>query len=165
MAEQEHSEKKSRLSRKRLIIGIVALVFGVGCLVVGFLNRDRHFQLNESDYGNTGFVDIDGAKYEEMIKNKESFMVFVDMTGCITADGLRERTKKFSEEHNVRFYRIMWPEAKEVSIRDFLKYYPSVILINKGTVASYLRTDSDEDSDRYNSYEALSEWILKYIKF
>ena len=104
-------------------------------------------------------VELSGVRYEELVRNGGSFVVFVDQSGCTTAERLRGYVADYAREIGARVYRMMFSEVKETSLHDFVKYYPSVVVVSRGRVAGYLRADSDEDADYYNDYEAFVRWI------
>ena len=108
-------------------------------------------------------AELDGASYEELVQNGGSFVVFVDQGGCTTADRLRGYVENYANNMGVRVYRMMFAEAREASIHDYVKYYPSVVIVSKGRVVGYLRADSDDDADYYNDYEAFREWMGRYL--
>ena len=46
-----------------------------------------------------------------------------------------------------------------------VKYVPSVAIIKNGTVVDFLDANSDEDTSKFNSAEALQGWLKDYIIF
>ena len=58
----------------------------------------------------------------------------------------------------------MFSEMKETSLHDFVKYYPSVVIVGEGKVRVFLRADSDEDADKYNDFEVLKSWLNDQIQ-
>ena len=60
-------------------------------------------------------------------------------------------------------YRMMFAEVKESSLHDQVKYYPSVVVVDKGRVRVWLRADSDEDAEMYNNYDVFNDWMGRYI--
>ena len=55
-------------------------------------------------------------------------------------------------------------EKKDTSIYETVKYFPSVIIYDKGKIVKYLRFDSDEDKDFYRSYDGFSKWFKANVK-
>lgn len=107
----------------------------------------------------SNFLELSGELYAELIEEKKSFVVFVDQSGCTTADRLREYVKQYAKEHGFRVYRMMFSVTMETSLHESVKFYPSVALISEGKVAAWLRADADEDADAYNNYDAFSKWM------
>jgi hypothetical protein len=78
---------------------------------------------------------------------------------------MRERMANFPDNMQFKYYQFMWSEAKESSLREYVAFVPSVAVIRDGEVVAWLRADSDEDTEYFNSAEALQSWIAKYVAF
>lgn len=163
------SAKLARLKAWQLVLLLVIVIGGV-VLFVGAVSGwfgsskvvlDAEYYCGE-DCDNE-MMELSGAEYEELIKEGKSFVVFVDQSGCTTADRLRGYVTDYAREAGVRVYRMMFSEARETSLHDYVKYYPSVVVVSHGRVAGYLRADSDEDADYYNDYEAFRGWARRYL--
>ena len=139
-----------------LFVGATSGWFGGGKVVL-----DTEYYCGESCNGE--MMELTGMEYEELVRDGGSFVVFVDQSGCTTADRLREYVSDYVLEMGVKAYRMMFSEVKETSLHDFVKYYPSVVVVSKGRVAGYLRADSDEDVDIYNDYGAFRKWMGRYL--
>ena len=157
-----------KFDKKRLILvisGAALLIIGLIGLLVTFLTRDKKFPLDSDQFGSSEFIDISGEDYEKLLSEKKSFLVFVDQEGCITARGLEERLGQISREKNLKIYHIMFSDARNTSMHENVKHYPSVVIIDKGKMAAWLKADADEDKERYNSLEDLEQWLNNYIKW
>ena len=89
--------------------------------------------------------------------------MFVDQNGCTTADRLREYMIQYAKGNDIAVYRMMFSEVKESSLHEYVKYYPSVVLVDKGMPRWYLRADSDEDVDMYNNYDLFRDWMNRHL--
>ena len=87
----------------------------------------------------------------------------MDQNGCETADTVREFVKDWATEKKVKVLRIMFSKMKETSLHEYVKYYPSVVVISEGRPIGYLRADNNEDAEMYNNYEVFKGWIEKYF--
>lgn len=164
--------KKSLAKLKiwQLILGLFLVIGGSTLFIVGVSGSfgdqravlDPEYECVKCKFEYTELLP-DG--YEELIKEKKSFVVVVDQGGCKTADKLREFVKEFAEKNKIKVYKMMFEDMKKTSLHDSVKYYPSVAVISRGKVIGWLRADADEDSDAYNKYEAFEAWANKYIKF
>ena len=76
-----------------------------------------------------------------------------------------EYMNNYMKERGMMAYRFMFSEARESSLHDFVKYYPSVAIVDKGVVKFFLRADSDEDTDEYNDYETFKGWMDGHLQF
>ena len=121
--------------------------------------------LGEDSYGSSEFISISGEDYEAKIKNGDTFLLFVDAAGCITADHIRSFATEISEAKNLHFYHIMWPEARSTSLHDSVKYYPSVVIVDGGKILDFLKADSDDHVEYYQNVGALRSWLDKYVEW
>lgn len=156
-----------KLSRNRLALiltGSVLIIIGIVGLIFSVLNHQK-FPLDTDQFGSAEFIDINKEEYNQLITDQKSFLVFVDQTGCITAEGLKKIATEISQEKNVKIYHIMFAEARETSLHDSVKYYPSFIIVNHGSVVSWLKADADEDVERYKNKDALEIWLNQYISW
>lgn len=160
------STKKKQRNIIWLVLTLVVVVAG-GVLFVGAVSGwfGEQKVVLDAEYYNTqsGFTDLTAQEYEELVGAKKSFVVFVDQDGCTTADRLREYVGRYMEEAGVSVYRMMFAEVKESSLHEFVKYYPSVVIVSRGQVVAYLRADSDDDAKVYNNYEDLEEWMKRFL--
>ena len=109
------------------------------------------------------YMELEVEEYEELVQAGKSFVVLVDQGGCKTADRLREFVADYAKGTGMKVYRMMFAEVKESSLHEYVKYYPSVVIVSKGQVIGYLRADSDEDAEMYNDYDAFTKWIKRYL--
>ncbi len=109
-------------------------------------------------------MELSKEEYEELVQSGKSFVVFVDQDGCTTADRLRGYSQDYAREAGIKVYRIKFADIKEISLHDYVRYYPSVAIISRGGVRAFLRADSDEDAIYYNNYDAFAEWMNSIIK-
>ena len=160
------AEKKKQGGVLGLIVALIVVLLG-GVLFMGATSGwfDNPKVVLDSEYygGNAEFIDLSASEYEGLIEAKKSFAIFVDQSGCTTADKLRGYVQDYMKETGTVFYKMMFEQAKESSLHEYVKYYPSVVVVNKGKVAGYLRADSDEDAAAYNNYDDFKVWIGKYL--
>lgn len=110
------------------------------------------------------FMDLSIEGYEGLTDNKKTFVVFVDQGGCTTADRLRGYVREWAINGGVKVYRMMFSEIKETSLYNFVKYYPSTVVVSKGRIVAWLKADADEDAAAYNGQDDFAVWIEKYVK-
>lgn len=158
------AEKKKQKNVFGLLVALVVVLLG-GVLFVGAVSGwfsnvavvlDTEYYCDENC--NSEMMELSGAEYERLIAEKKSFVVFIDQGGCTTADRLKGYMKDYAMEAGVKVYRMMFADARETSLHEYVKYYPSVAVVSKGKVVAWLRADSDEDADYYNDYEAFKKW-------
>ena len=152
-----------------LIIGLVMIVSGSTLLMLA-LGGTFDSPLTELDpeyYCENAceeeFTELSKEDYEDLIKKKKSFVVFVDQIGCDTADKLRKFTADYFPENKIRVYKMMFSVLKETTLHEKVKYYPSFVVIRKGTIRTFLRADSDEDAEAFNQYGSFIDWVKQRI--
>lgn len=163
------AEKKKQLSVLGLIVALVVVMFGsllfVGAVAGWFddpkVTLDAEYICEGECSGE--FMELSAADYDKLVAERKSFVVFVDQNGCTTADRLRGYVRDFATSHGVRVYRMMFNDLKETSLHSEVKYYPSVVVVDKGAVRAYLRADSDEDAEMYNDYGVFEGWMGRYF--
>ena len=156
-----------KLSKNRkfvVILGAVFLVIGAVGLIITALSNQK-FSLDSDQLGSTEYIDITGEEYEKLLHEKKSFLVFVDQSGCITAEGLRKNLEEIQKERNFKVYRIMFSDARETSMSEYVKFYPSLVIVGQGEIKSWLKADADEDTERYKTKVDLEDWLNKYIRW
>ena len=159
------AEKKKQRNVLSLVVALVVVLLG-GVLFVGMVSgwfSSGMVVLDEEYYCGDScddeMIELSGAEYEQLVADGKSFVVFIDQSGCTTADRLKGYMKDYALEAGVKVYRMMFADARETSLHEYVKYYPSVVVVSKGKVVAWLRADSDEDADYYNDYEAFRGWI------
>lgn len=159
-------KKKRQIGIVGLLVSLLVVVVG-SVLFVGAVSgwfSEAKVELDAEYFADIdGFLEIDAEKYDEMINAKKSFIVFVDQNGCNTADRLREYVLRYAKDKGITISRIMFADMKESLLHNSVKYYPSVAIIEKGDVRTYLRADSDEDAVIYNDYEEFKTWMEKSL--
>jgi uncharacterized protein YciU (UPF0263 family) len=164
---QKKTEQKKQMGAMGLVIALVVVLTG-GVLFVGAVSGwfdDRKVSISPEYYNSekAGLVDMSKDDYNKMISEKKSFVLFVDQSGCTTADRLKGYVEDWAEEKGVEVGKMMFSEVKELPLYENVKYYPSVVLISHGKPVAWLRADADEDADAYNEYDAFLTWINTYL--
>lgn len=147
---------------------IIIFALGVVCFLVGLVglivsSLTARFSLDEEEYSSSEFVDIDASSYASLVENKKNFLLLVDQSGCITAEGLKNITSDLMKENGFRVHRIMYGEMRETSLYGEVKYYPSFVIFREGQPIAWLKADADEDTIRYKDKNALLSWLETYI--
>ncbi len=163
----EAVEKNKQKNVLGLIVGLIVVLMAsilfMGA-VSGWFNDgkvmlDREYVCD----GECEMMEMTADLYEELIKKKGSFVVFVDQSGCTTADKLRGFVQNWADENKVKIYKMMFSDARDTSLHNSVKYYPSVAVISNGVPVAWLRADENEDSDAYNDEGAFTEWINRFF--
>ena len=69
----------------------------------------------------------------------------------------------FVKTEKIDFFTISFNEIDKTSIAKHVKYYPTVVIFNKGKITAYLDAESDNDLYYYESIAGFKEWFSKYV--
>ena len=162
------AEKKKQLGVLWLIIALVVVLIG-SVVFVGAVSGwfdDTRVTVDEEykcESNCDEMMELSRDDYEKLVDEKKSFVVFIDQGGCTTADRMRGFVGDWTKEAGIRVYKMMFGDMKESGLQEYVKYYPSVVLVSHGRVVAWLRADSDEDADMYNDYNVFKAWMEKYV--
>lgn len=155
-------------SKRKIIISVTCLGIAACAVVVTAIimnGGSQQFKLDNEYYAASESIDIDKEAYEKLVSEKKSFVVLIDKPGCTTTAKMRENMANFPYDTQFKYYRMMWNEVKKSSLHDKVKFTPSVAIVKSGEVYKWLQADKDEDTEYFNSGDALRDWIRKYILF
>lgn len=154
----------SKSSIIKIIITVISFATIIGAAIVTFnLANNLPVTLDQQYYDDAKIIDINSEEYEKLIADKKSFVIMVDNAGCTTTEKMREIMKNLPQKFT--YYRILWPDAKETNLKDYIKYFPSVVVIESGNIKYYLRADLDSDAKYYNDADALESWLNSKVNF
>lgn len=146
-----------------LIAALSAIILG---LLVGLAVRfwGGKFEFEPDLYGQAELIEIDAAKYNELVAAKESFGLLVYQPLCTASYEFTQIVTAVSEAKQVSFYQIPFSQLKETALSEVVKYYPSFVLIKDGGVVDALDAESDEDTSIYKEQDAFMEWLTEYVR-
>lgn len=125
---------------------------------------EKKFSLNENYYDKVGFTEIEKEDYNELIKNKESFGIFIYQPLCTTSYNFNKVVTKFMNMYNVSFYKMSFANLKETNLKSKIKYYPSFAIFKDGKLVDYLNANGEEDTNKYKSVDYFASWFSSYVK-
>lgn len=153
--------------KKKVLIGFFFILFCVVVCVLlsfSFVKKEQSFFLEEKYYGNSEMTELTLDELNHLIEEKESFALFVYQPMCMTSADFEIVLKEFLEEKQIRILKIAFLTIKEEQDFQFVKYYPSFILYNKGKKIDFLEADKNEDVNCFTSKEGFSNWFTQYVK-
>ena len=148
---------------KKIIMVIVFIILiPLSLLFITNLTKQK-FTL-ESKYYNTGkFIDINGANLNELLNNKENFILFTYNNFCTFKVSCDEIFNESIKELNITILKIPFDEFKTTYLYNEVNYAPSVILIKEGKIIKYLNPEKHEDVPKYQDKKEFTSWIKEYI--
>ena len=141
---------------KKIIILILVSILLVGC--------NGKIKLEDKYYKKSEFIDVDHSKVNDLIKSKESFVVFIYQPMCTMSSEFEELLDEYMDIRKISIYKMSFSDMKKTSLKDTVRFYPSFIIFKDGEVVDFLDADSDEDTNRYKILKAFKEWIESYIE-
>lgn len=148
---------------KKIIMVIVFIILiPLSLLFITNLTKQK-FTL-ESKYYNTGkFIDINGANLNELLNNKENFILFTYNNFCTFKVSCDEIFNESIKELNITILKIPFDEFKTTYLYNKVNYAPSVILIKEGKIIKYLNPEKNDDLSKYQDKKEFTSWIKEYI--
>ncbi len=152
--------------KKRTIICLsILFVLIITTVIILITNKkEKQFYLEDNYYGTNKITEVQMEELNQLIKNKESFVVFVYQPMCITSSDFESVLNDFLEEEQISIYKIAFSNIKDTVIGKRVRYYPSFIIYHKGKIVDFLEADKNEDVNYYTSKEEFGNWFTKYIK-
>lgn len=143
---------------KRIILLVLVILSMTGCT-----KENSKFYLNDEYYNAGKLVDIDSKELTNMLKSNDSFILFTYNPYCNFKVSCENVVENFSKNNNITIFKIPFEEFKNTKLYNTIKYAPSIILINKGKIETYLDPNKNEDSIKYQEEKALKDYIEMYI--
>ena len=141
---------------KKIIVLILVSILLVGC--------NGKIKLEDKYYKRSEFIDVDHSKVNDLIKSKESFVVFIYQPMCTMSSEFEELLDEYMDIRKISIYKMSFSDMKKTSLKDTVRFYPSFIIFKDGEVVDFLDADSNEDTNRYKILKAFKEWIESYVE-
>lgn len=141
---------------KKILIIFLFIVMLTGC---GKKDITEKFYLTEKYYNDGSFIEI---KNVENIK-KESYLLYTYNNYCSLQIPCEEIFKSAMEEYKIDMLSIPFDDFKSTYLYEEVKYAPSIVIVKKGKIVTYLDANSDSDLDKYQDLEAFKKWLETYI--
>lgn len=121
------------------------------------------FDLKDEYYKESKIIDLDKKELEQMIDDKESFVVYIYLPGCSSCAEFKEVLEEFQKDNKLVIYSTQIKIAHEIGLKEKIPYAPSFAVYKEGELISYLDAMSDDDLGYYKTSEQFKEWLTKYI--
>ena len=143
------------------IIAVVIVAIGAASFGVYKYFDNKPFRLEDKYYENMSIVDINAEKYNKLVDNKESFILYMYLDGCTTCAAFKPIATEFVLKNKITVYRIEYKELAKTDLK--IDYAPSFALIKKGKLKAYLDAESQKDVVYYKDVNKLQSWVEKYV--
>lgn len=140
---------------KKYILIFITIILLTGC-------SNNTIYLEDNLYNNNEFISIDSTSINNKLDT--TYLLYTYNNYCSMKIPCENIFKSVMEEYNISMYSISYKDFKDTYLHDTVKYAPSVIIVDKGEIISYLDPNSDEDYDRYQDTNSFTKWLKKYIQ-
>ena len=140
---------------KKYILIFITIIILTGC-------SNNTIYLEDNLYNNNEFISIDSTSINNKLDT--TYLLYTYNNYCSMKIPCENIFKSVMEEYNISMYSISYKDFKDTYLHDTVKYAPSVIIVDKGKIISYLDPNSDEDYDRYQDTNSFTKWLKKYIQ-
>lgn len=140
--------------KKKLLL-IVGILLITGCKE----KQIEKFYLNNKYYNEGKFI---RAENIENLK-KDSYVLYTYNNYCTFDKPCEDIFKTYMEKYKIDFVSIPFEKFKKTSLYNEVRFGPSIIIIKKGKIITYLDANKNEDLKRYQDSKKFEEWINTYI--
>lgn len=150
--------------KKKVGIVIFLLLILIGGIILFRPNNSNleRIYLTEKYYTEEAqFTEITKNQLEEL--QEENYILYIYNSYCkfpVSCDSIFE---KFMKNYQISFLSLPFAEFRETSFYPEVKYAPSLIIIEKGKIISYLDANLDDDIEKYQNVDKLKAWLEQYI--
>ena len=152
----------NKINKKYLIIVPILMLISA-TLIILKNEKTPQFYLEDKYYEESKFIDTNAENLNELIKNKESFVLFIYQPACVTSSNFEKVLNEFLKENTVQIYKIAFSNIKQTNLSENIKYYPSFAIFNKGNMVDYLDANRDDDLKYYETKEEFKNWFTNYV--
>lgn len=150
------------MNKKVLFVIIPLLLIGIITFVL-MNNKSEKFSLEDKYYGTGEFIDVSNSELENIIKDKENFLLYTYNNYCslpIPCDSIFGSVMK---EYGFNILQIKFSDFKETNLYKKVKLAPSVLIFKDGKLIEFLDAESDNDLKKYQDKEEFKNWLNNYI--
>ena len=108
-------------------------------------------------------IELSTETYEEIIDNKESFVIFIYQPMCVTSNNFESVINEFMKKNNISIYKMKYSFMLETNLKDYINYYPSFAIIKNGKLVDHLDANSNEDINMFKNLNDFTNWFEKYV--
>ena len=146
---------------KKYLSAILIICLMITCIACN--KKVEPFDLKDEYYKESKIIDLDKKELEQMIDDKESFVVYIYLPGCSSCAEFKEVLEEFQKDNKLVIYSTQIKIAHEIGLKEKIPYAPSFAVYKEGKLISYLDAMSDDDLGYYKTSEQFKEWLTKYI--
>lgn len=142
--------------KKSLVISLILAIFVTGC-------KTKTFTLEDKYYEESGMMQINTTGFDDLIKNKESFAIFIYEPSCVTSSDFNNVLTEFTEKYNINIYKLSFQEMKNTDLSKYITFCPSFAIYKQGKLIDYLDAEDNNDTEKFKSLDSFSNWFFSYV--
>lgn len=142
---------------KKIIAAAILII-----LSVLYVTNNHKVYLTEKYYKKGNYIEVNSEKIESL--KKETYILYTYNSYCNLKIPCETIFKKTMEKYKIDFLSTPFAEFKKTSFYKKVNYAPSVLIVSKGKIISYLDANKDSDLEKYQDEKAFEKWLQKYIK-
>lgn len=150
-------------NKKSIIIVIVIIISIIILTFLGYICKKEKFYL-EDNYYTYDMKKVSYSDINKLEKEKKSFVLFTYNLYCSLKIPCDKIFEEYAKNKNITILTIPFDKFKKTEYYKTVKYAPSVIIINKGRIITYLDAEKDKDIKLYQDTNKFGNLIEKYIK-
>ena len=161
-------KKRNKKKKDNTLLIVFILIVLLGGIIYLIKNCDKKeeveinkFYIEEKYYNEGKYIKIKSDDYNNI--KDESYVLFIYNNFCTMKVPCEYIFEKVMKKYKIDFLSMGIDDFKKIELYNEVKYAPSIIIVNKGNIVTYLDAESDADSIKYHNEEEFEKWIDKYI--
>lgn len=151
------------MNKKVIFVIIPLLLIGIITFVL-MNNKSEKFSLEDKYYGTGEFIDVSNSELENIIKNKENFLLYTYNNYCSLPIPCDSIFGSIMKEYSFNILQIKFSDFKETNLYKKVKLAPSVLIFKDGKLIDFLDAESDNDLKKYQDKEEFKNWLNNYME-
>lgn len=147
--------------KKKLILVILLIIISIS--IIMFLSKSNKLNLS-SEYYNKGILkEITKQELSSKLNSNETFILFTYNNFCTFKISCDEIFNETAKKLNITILKIPFSDFKDTSLYNNVKYAPTIMIIHKGKIVSYLDPEKDDDLPKYQDINEFIKWLKEYL--
>ena len=149
------------MKKNLLIILPIIIIFILSLFIYNKTIPKEKIYLSDKYYNNSKFIELNSKDITKL--NNETYLLFTYTNYCTLPIPCEYIFEEFMTKYNISIISIPFEDYKKTSYYKKVKYAPTIIIINKGKIVTYLDANSDKDLDKYQDINEFTNWIKQYV--
>ena len=147
--------------KKKLITLLLLIIVSIPIII--FLTKPTKLTLSPEYHNKGNLKEITKDELLTKLNSNETFILFTYNNFCTFKISCDEIFNESAKNLNITILKIPFTDFKEITLYTNVKYAPSVMIINKGEIISYLDPEKDKDLPKYQDSNEFTKWLQEYL--